>query len=128
MLSIFPELLGWWFIVPFIFRIFLSIYLFRAGIRVISDGDNDKRGERVLWAAVGAITVATAVFLLIGLYVQIAGLLAAALALFALLIKRANNNYTRYASGTTEFYILFTLVSLSLVALGPGPFSIDLPL
>ncbi|MCX6731524.1 MAG: hypothetical protein NTX55_00865 [Candidatus Parcubacteria bacterium] len=98
MLSVFPELFNYSQIAPLIFRIALAVILIRIGY---------KNG------LIGIVQILTAVLLFLGLFTQIAGLLAIGAC---------------YKIKERKLMLLIFAIAVSLMLLGPGLFSIDLPL
>ena len=98
MLSVFPELFNYSQIAPFILRIALGIILIRIGYKS---------------GFIGIIQILTAVFLFLGLFIQIA----APLAIIAC-----------YKIREKKLALMIVATALSLILLGPGLFSFDLPL
>ena len=127
MLSLFPDLLDWSFYVPFLFRVFLGIYILAAGYRFFkkSMSPTEKDEDKLSWGIFGALLVLLAGSLLIGLFIQVGGAITFAVSILALYAKHRN---IKDADESTAFYLLFALVGLSLIFLGPGPFAFDLPL
>jgi len=98
MLSVFPWLFNYSQIAPFILRLGLGIVLIRVGY---------KNG------IIGIVQILTAVFLFLGLLTQPAALLAM---------------IASYKIKERKLMFLIFAVALSLILLGPGLFSFDLPL
>lgn len=127
MLSLFPDLLDWSFYVPFFFRVFLGLYILGVGYRffkkstVLTEQDEDK----LSWGILGALLVLLAGSMLVGLFIQVGGAITFAVSILALYAKYRD---IKEADESATFYVLFALVGLSLVFLGPGPFAFDLPL
>lgn len=125
MLSLFPELLDWSFYVPFFFRLFLSCYLITAGYHLIKKNNKGDGEEKLTWAIFGTLVMLIGFFLLLGVYTQVFGVISFVISLFAIYFKKSHSH--NIAESIT-FYILFGLLSLSLLFLGAGPFAVDLPL
>lgn len=126
MLSLFPELLDFGFFAPFILRVFMGLYLCIAGYSIAKSGvPSDNTRERMAFLLMGVIVAMTGILFLVGLWVQLMGLISFSLGTLGLYFKyhRHHLMHESYA-----FYVLFSLVSLALVILGPGPYSVDLPL
>ena len=129
---LFPNLLDWAFWVPFFFRIILALQLFREVIRLrkgmspmlVSPTDtapspSARTGMVILLSLLGTL-------LAIGLGTQIVGVVTSCLLFFrSFQLMRKHNEET---GAQREALILAAVVALSLVFLGPGPYSIDLPL
>lgn len=126
MYSLFPELFDLSFYVPFLFRIVLGYYIVREGYRLFAIKlDQSRANEQSLFRIIGGLIFAVGFFLFIGLFVQLVAAIAVALGLVALYLRRSNSEH---APQTRGFYILATLIALSLILLGPGMFAIDIPL
>ncbi len=127
MLSLFPDLFDWSFYVPFFFRVFLSAYIIGVGYSFFkkSTASTEKSEDKLSWGILGGFLIVLAACLLVGVVVQVAGVVAFAASLFAIYAKKYN---LKEIDETTTFYMLFALVGISLVFLGPGPFAVDLPL
>jgi uncharacterized membrane protein YphA (DoxX/SURF4 family) len=124
MLSLFPELLDWSFYVPLFFRIFLSCYLLMAGNTLIKNNTR-KDTEKLAWEIFGSLIMAIGLFLLLGIYTQVFGTIAFVISLLAIYFKKHKSHDT---PESIAFYLLFGLLSLSLLFLGAGPYAFDLPL
>jgi hypothetical protein len=107
MLSVFPELFNYSQIAPFILRIALSIVLVRFGYLAIFK--TIARREKTI----GIIQWLAAIFLFLGFLTQIAAFLA---------IVTVFNIKPKISK------LMIVSVALSLMLLGPGLFSFDLPL
>lgn len=128
MLSFFPELYDWSWYVPFFFRIFLAWYFISVGYAFAKQGDDEHSKDRLVWAIWGALLVGVGVSFLIGVFIQFAGVIGFSFGMLAMGVKRFHTFYERYTRESFAFYGLLSLVSLSMVFLGPGPFAVDLPL
>jgi hypothetical protein len=107
MLSVFPELFNYSQIAPFILRISLAVILVRFGYLAIFK--TITRHEKTI----GIIQWLAAIFLFLGFLTQIAAILAIA-AVFNIKPKTQK--------------LMVIAVAVSLILLGPGLFSFDLPL
>ncbi len=125
MLSLFPELLDWSWYVPLVFRLFLGAYLVGVGW-MFTKRHAGVKGDNSASAFIGGgiLLVLLGLFFLFGIFVQALGAIGFVLSVVALFFRRGNPE----AAETPRFYLLIGIVSLSLVFLGPGPFSFDLPL
>ncbi len=119
MLSLFPTLLDWNWYVPLIFRLFLGYYFFNLGLHMA------KKSDESAWKALGALSVISGILFVLGSFIQLLGVVAA-VSSFGLLY--AKKNKVRFVHESPVFYVLLSLVSLSLLFLGAGPYAIDLPL
>lgn len=127
MLSLFPELLDWAWYVPLVFRIFLGIYVAQIGWRYAATHARVDPKSSAAYLFGGSLLFLFGVALLFGLFVQALGAIGFVLALAALYFKRAGRNVPEVTE-SGPFYVLFGLTALALIFLGPGPYSIDLPL
>lgn len=109
MLSVFPELLNYSQVAPLILRLCLSVVLIKWGYLNVFKGNEKK--EKIL----GAGQFLSAVLLVTGLLVQPVALLAAATAI----IEKKDEKFLKF---------VVIANALSLMVLGPGLFSLDLPL
>lgn len=127
MLSLFPDLFDWSFYVPFFFRVFLSLYILGVGYSFFKKSTDpaESSEDKLSWGILGGLFIILASCLLVGVVVQVAGAVAFAVSLFAIYAKKYN---IKEIDESTTFYLLFALLSISLVFLGPGPFAFDLPL
>ncbi|MEK7552866.1 MAG: hypothetical protein AAB505_02035 [Patescibacteria group bacterium] len=109
MLSIFPTLLDYWLVAPVILRVALGLSLIY-----------EVRTVRKVDVVIPLIKVCGGIFLLLGLYTQLAALISAIIFLYELWGRRdpAGNDYRR----------LKLAVAVALLFLGPGFLAIDLPL
>jgi uncharacterized membrane protein YfcA len=124
MLSLFPELLDWSWYVPLLFRIFLGWYLVHVGYSYIRRRSpaEPQSADALLWGGILLALLGIAFFA--GIFVQALGATGFILAATALYFRtRLGGNVD-----APRFYVLVGLVALSLVFLGPGPLSFDLPL
>jgi uncharacterized membrane protein YfcA len=125
MLSLFPELLDWSFYVPFFFRLFLGCYLLAAGYQLAKKHKATRDEEKLTWNILGTLIMTIGLFIFLGVYTQIFGVISFAISLLALYFKKHKSHDT---PESIAFYALFALLSLSLLFLGAGPFAFDLPL
>ena len=125
MLSLFPQLLDWGWYVPFLFRIFLGLYFFFVGYGFIKLGSKKKDDDGLSWVIFGSLIIILGISFLLGIYVQIAGVLGFSLSLIAIYFK---NSKSAVSPEPVKFYLLVGIVSLSLLFLGAGPHAFDLPL
>jgi uncharacterized membrane protein YphA (DoxX/SURF4 family) len=107
MLSVFPELLNYSQVAPFILRIFLAVALLQIGYKLFK---SEEKKEKIF----GIIEILSAIFLAIGMFTQVAAIVS--------LIAISNKTEEK------SLRLLTAAVSISLALLGPGIFSFDLPL
>ena len=116
MVTIFPDLLIFSLLAPFIIRLFLGFYFIVWGwssIRKKDDAQSNTRLKQVL----GLVGLVGGLFVLVGAFTQIAALVL--LGLLAYLIKTSRNRLP---------YILLLGMALSLLLSGAGLLAFDLPL
>ena len=118
MLSLFPSLLTYEQLAPFLLRLTLGVVLIHWSYGRLKNKNTAVRSFAVLEGIVG-------ILLVLGLYTQLAALIAA-LVFFVQLIKKAKTK-SLFTDGVNYYFILL-MISLSLLLLGAGAFSFDLPL
>jgi uncharacterized membrane protein YphA (DoxX/SURF4 family) len=119
MLSLFPSLLTYEQVAPFLLRITLGCVLIFWSYGKLRSRKNT--GMTI----VGTVDGIIGVLLVIGLYVQVAVLVSAVI-LFFRIIKKIQTR-SLFTDGVNYYFILF-IISLSLLVLGPGILAFDLPL
>jgi uncharacterized membrane protein YphA (DoxX/SURF4 family) len=121
MLSIFPSLLSYEGLAPLIIRFILGITLLHFGyLKTIDKGRSSGSNTRVY----GVLEIATAVFLIIGLYTQLAALIN----IIILLIKTGNKIAdNKFLTDGINYYLLLLAMALSLLFSGAGFLAFDLP-
>jgi len=120
MLSVFPGLLNYPLIGIFILRVALGLVFLKFGLEIFFL--KKRWGEK----AVNISEIICGAFLLIGFLTQPSALFALLITLTAFLFKIFKRN--EIFSRPLIFYFFLAAVSVSLILLGPGAFSIDLPL
>lgn len=132
MTSLFPELFAYQFFAPTILRIVLGIILVTYGVNKFK---NPNMAEEIfssagirpakLWVkAVATLELISGLLLLIGFLTQLAVILASLILIVTVIKMKIKNGFIR----GYDFEILLLAIALSLLFLGPGAFSIDLPL
>jgi uncharacterized membrane protein YphA (DoxX/SURF4 family) len=121
-LSLFPVLLSYQQLAPFLIRIVLGVTLAYFGYHKIlgkgqSSGSNSK--------TYGGIEVIVAIFLIIGLWTQLAALLNAAILIIKLGFKIKEK---KFLSDGINYYVLLLTMAISLIFTGAGFLAIDYPL
>ncbi len=127
MLSIFPELLDFSVIGALLLRGTAGIFFFMFGSRLIQVAWSVKGATpamRAIGILYGALKFAVGVMLLLGVYTQVAALLGAVLCLLTILQDKP----TQFSRSDKQVQILLLIICLSLLFIGPGYLSIDLPL
>lgn len=122
MLSTFPSLLAYSAIGPFIVRVILGITLAYFGYRKTIDrgsssGSNSK--------AYGVVEIIISVFLIIGLFTQLAALINALILIIKLGHKISDK---AFLTDGVNYYILLLTMAISVMFMGAGAFAFDLPL
>ncbi len=117
MLSLFPLLLSYSLLAPFLLRLTLAaVFIHRAKTNIRSTGY-----EKIL----GIIEVVGSILLVIGLYTQVTALIFGILLAFFISDKIKQRAFL--TNGVNYYLILFVLCLVLLVS-GAGSFAIDLPL
>jgi len=135
MLSLFPQLLDFGMFGPFFLRIGLALIFIAHGYPKIfsSTGFHGivKFFESInikpakFWVlVVGVVEFFGGILLFVGLFTQLVALLLAIDMLVAIL----KVNFKKGLIGGYEFELILLLSALALIVLGPGAFSLDLPL
>ncbi|OHA18992.1 MAG: hypothetical protein A3C08_00635 [Candidatus Taylorbacteria bacterium RIFCSPHIGHO2_02_FULL_47_18] len=134
MLSVFPDLLAFWLLAPFLLRVALGLVFVNFGLHKLGRGRADKTAffESLGWKpgeyfafGFGAIELIAGLLLIVGLYTQIAALVVALILLCALILKKKVPHGIESSRG---FLALLFIIALSLLVLGAGLFAFDLPL
>jgi uncharacterized membrane protein YphA (DoxX/SURF4 family) len=121
MLSIFPSLITYQELGPFIIRVTLGITLAYFGYRKIRGHGQSSGSNSVLY---GAVEIIIALFLVIGLFTQLAALLNALILVIKLAFKAKEK---KLLSDGVNYYILLLVMALSLLVTGGGLPAIDYP-
>ncbi len=133
--SLFPELFTYGFLATGVLRITLGLIFiwlaykmfFRERTECVAFFEELKlRPAKFFFAITAGLGFIAVVGLLIGFYMQITALIIGILMTIATFIKWYSPSVLH--RNTIEFYILLTVLSFSLVFLGPGAFAFDLPL
>lgn len=134
LLTIFPDLLTYGLVAPFILRVSLGLVLVyfsylkfgKEKVEKIAFFDSLGMKPGIFYLnTIGGIELIGGIMLVLGAYTQIAAFGAALIMLVATFIKWRHPQSLR---NDIEFYILLFVVALSLVFLGAGFFAFDLPL
>ena len=134
MLNVFPELLNYALLAPFILRVVVGLIFLDLGILIF-------RSERRRWIAsfetlglrptsffvplYGVVQVVGGVLLIIGLWTQVAALVFVAITFVELYIEWSAREVLKR---DLVFYILLFIISISLLLTGAGAYALDLPL
>jgi len=132
MTSIFPQLLTYEFFAPTILRIVLAIILISYGFNKLKESgaiadvtSSLGAGSRNLWfKAIATLEIISGLLLLIGFLTQIAVIITSLIFIVTIIKTKIRKGFIE----GYDFEIILLAVSLSLLLLGPGAFSIDLPL
>ncbi len=122
MLSIFPSLLTYEGLAPFIIRIVLGITLAYFGYEKIKHRGESSGSNSLIY---GVIEVVIAVFLIVGLFTQLAALLNVLILVIKIGFKIKEK---AFLSDGINYYVLLLAMALSLVFTGAGWFAFDWPL
>lgn len=133
MLSVFPELLTYSLIAPFVLRIALGCYFIAQGIRrrnaVIKSRNasrNDAKPDSPrVEPILTKIQIVIGIFLFAGLYTQVAAILAI---LFVWFDSRAKSKIAKLSFEELWAALFATATGISLLFLGAGFLAFDLPL
>ena len=107
---------------PFILRLILGITLAYFGYRKIQKRGKSSGSNTIIY---GAIEILVAIFLIIGLFTQLAAMINAVILIIKLGYKIRDK---AFLSDGINYYILLLVIALSVIVLGPGWFAFDLPL
>ena len=122
MLSIFPSLLSYQELSPFLIRLVLGITLAYFGYRKIKGRGQSSGSNSVLY---GAVEILVSIFILIGLYTQLAALINVIILVIKLAFKARNK---QLLTDGINYYILLLVMAISLMVTGAGWWAFDLPL
>jgi len=133
-LSIFPDLLTFWLVAPFILRIIIGLIFVYFGISKIWKEKERKinffkkigfsTGVVCFWIT-SILEIIGGVFLILGLFIQPTALVLLLVVMGAIYSKI---RHPELLDNTLEFFILLLAVLLSLLFLGAGFWAIDLPI
>ncbi len=121
MLSLFPSLLTYELLAPFILRLTLGIVLIHWGWKGVKLG----RGNEKHLGLLGIIDTLAGLLLIAGFLTQFAALVSIIILGSRLIGKVINRAF--FTDGVNYYFILF-VIALSLLFTGPGFFAFDLPL
>ena len=122
MLSLFPALLSYQQLSPFIIRVVLGITLAFFGYRkMIKHSESSGSNSRVY----GGVELFISLFLIIGLFTQLAALLNAIILIIKLAFKAKNGEL--FTDGI-NYYVLLLAMAIALLFTGAGACAFDLPL
>lgn len=133
MLSVFPELLDYREIAPLFLRIGLALVFLGLGyakiFREFAPTANIFRTigikpEKFWVYFIGSLEIASGIMFILGIFTQIAAITASLTTLFMVVKIKRKTGFI----GGWDFELLVLVAALSLLVLGPGIFSFDLPL
>ncbi len=121
-LSIFPYLLSYQQLSPFLIRIVLGVTLAYFGYhKTLGNGQSSGSNSKIY----GVLEIVVAVFLIIGLWTQLAAMLNAIILVIKLGFKAKEK---KFLTDGVNYYILLLVMAISLIFTGPGFLAIDYPL
>lgn len=134
MLNIFPTLLGFGILSPFILRIALGLVMLDFGYSKVTKLKKEKDsmfeslglkpGIYYVYA-IGILEILIGLALIFGIATQLAGLFSAIISILAILIKKRGHEKIKSSFG---FLTLCLVISLSLILTGAGFMAFDWPL
>jgi uncharacterized membrane protein YphA (DoxX/SURF4 family) len=120
--SLFPYLFTYDQAAPFILRLVLGITLAYFGYKKIQKKGKSSGSNSLVY---GAIEILIAIFLIIGLFTQLAAMLNAVILIIKLGYKIRDK---AFLTDGINYYVLLLAIALAVIVLGPGWFAFDLPL
>lgn len=122
MLSAFPFLLSYQQLAPFILRVILGITLAYFGYqKILGRGGSSGSNTKIY----GGIEVLVSVFLIIGLWTQVAALINAVILVVKLGFKI---RHKEFLTNGINYYLLLLAIAVSVMLTGAGWFAFDMPL
>ncbi|HTK33524.1 MAG TPA: DoxX family protein [Candidatus Paceibacterota bacterium] len=120
MLSLFPSLLAYEQVGPLIIRLVLGITLLYFGYeKLIKKGTSSGSNAK----GYGAVEVIIAIFLIIGLFTQLAALLNAIILIIKLSFKARDR---KLLNDGINYYVLLLAMAVAIIFMGPGLLAYDL--
>ena len=121
-LSLFPYLLSYQQLSPLIIRVVLGVTLAYFGYeKILGNGHSSGSNSKIY----GVVEMIIALFLIIGLWTQLAAILNAVILVIKLCWKIKEG---KFLTDGVNYYILLLAMAISLVFTGAGAFAIDYPL
>ncbi len=117
MLNPFPELLYLTPLAPFLLRVLLGITFMYFGYERLAKSKTEK--------SLAAVKILVGILFVIGLYTQVASLLALLILGFRLVQKI---RHKAFLSAGVNYYLILFVIALSLLFTGAGTWAFDLPL
>jgi uncharacterized membrane protein YphA (DoxX/SURF4 family) len=121
-LSLIPSLLTYQMVGPLIIRLVLGITLAYFGYEKIMKRGESSGSNTITY---GIVEVVVALFLIVGLFTQVAAILNAVILIIKLAVKAKNKQL--FTDGI-NYYILLLAMALSLIVTGAGFLAFDMPL
>jgi uncharacterized membrane protein YphA (DoxX/SURF4 family) len=122
MLSIFPSLLSYEQLAPFILRVVLGVTLAYFGYqKMLGKGASSGSNTKIY----GGTEILVAILLIIGLWTQLAALVNAVILVIKLGFKIRDK---AFLSSGVNYYLLLLAIAVSLMFTGAGWLAFDLPL
>jgi len=134
MLSVFPTLLTFGIVAPFVLRFAVGIFFFLRGYDHFKGNRFAVAKEFEKWTGsfsktfvlvVAAVEIAIGLAMIAGFLTQIAALLGT---IYALKLLWFRKDYKKFAPDSAALYWMVFAICLSLLVLGAGAFAVDLPL
>jgi len=134
MLSIFPSLLTFSLIGPTLLRLTLGLFFLNFGWAKLTTERETKgvffesvglRPGRIFVLIFGLLELAGGLFLVAGFLTQVVSLVFTIILIGVLFAKQKQPESLTHESG---FYLLLLVISITLLFIGPGLYSVDLPL
>ena len=122
MLSLFPYLLTYEQIGPLILRLVLGVTLVWFGYRKIRGRGTSSGSNSFVY---GAIEIIVALFLIIGLFTQLAAIINAVILIIKITYKIRDK---KFMTDGVNYYILLLAMTITLIFGGAGFLAFDLPL
>lgn len=122
MLSLFPSLLTYELLGPFLLRLTLGVTFAYFGYKRIK---SQKENSNTRITVYGAVEIALAVLMIIGLYTQLAALVMALILVIKLVYKIKKR---AFLTDGVNYYLLLLVMALSILVTGAGAFAFDMPL
>lgn len=121
-LSLFPSLLSFGLLAPLLLRLTLGVIVLFWGYNGVKLGKSKSDVTKISFSVLDLIVGA---LLIIGLFTQLAALVAAII--FAVKLVNKARSKALFTDGVNYYFILF-IIALALVFSGAGFFAFDLPL
>src|SRR3989344_6109374 len=128
MLSLFPSLLAFQEVSPFLLRLTLGIiFIFWAYEKLKgkntkqNSNNNDKNTINNIFS--GILEVIIGILFIVGLFIQFASLIAIIVFLLRIIVKIKEKSFM---TDGVNYYFILLIISLSLLVTGPGLFAFDL--